>query len=194
MALRQPGGDAMEQPRDLRFTAEAFIAWAIDEPGRYELVDGVVYAMASERVAHARAKAEVYMSLRAGIAARGLGCEALIDGVAVKIDDASVFEPDALVRCGPAAPGDAVIVDDPVIVVEVVSPSSRAIDTGMKLAGYFRVPSVRHYLIVDTAGRLVIHYRRDEEGAIAVRIVGEGVLALDPPGIEIAVADIFPRS
>ncbi len=182
----------MEQPRQSRFTADEFFAWAEAQPdGRYELSSGVVVAMSPERIGHALSKVDALVALRAAIATRGLGCEALPGGVSVRIDDGSVYEPDALVRCGPPAPRNATEVNDPVIVVEVVSPSSPGVDTGLKLVGYFTLPSVRHYLIVDTDKRAVIHHHRDEAGAIAVRILYDGKLVLDPPGLEIAVSDLF---
>ena len=87
--------------------------------------------------------------------------------------------------------GSALEVSDPVIVVEVVSPSSRGIDTGAKLAAYFSLPSVRHYLILDTDKRVVIHHHRDGKGEIGVRILADGQLSLDPPGLTIDVRDLF---
>jgi len=182
----------MEQPRQAEFTADEFIAWALEQPsGRYELSNGLVVAMAAERAVHNQGKLNAVIALRAGIAARGLSCRAMTDGMAVRVDERTVYEPDALVRCGPPLPRDAVEVRDPVIVVEVVSPSSRGIDGGAKLAGYFALPSVRHYLIVDCEAKVVIHHRRDETGAIAVEIVREGSLMFDPPGLTIEVRDIF---
>ncbi|HRO10752.1 Uma2 family endonuclease, partial [Amaricoccus sp.] len=148
----------MEQLREIRFTADEFIAWVLQQPsGRYELDNGVVVAMAPERVNHAIAKLNAAVALRNAIGAQALPCQALPDGMSVKVGDRTVYEPDALVRCGPPLPGDAIVVDDPLVVVEVVSPSSRGIDRGAKLAGYFSVPSVRHYLIVDTDAKVVIH-------------------------------------
>jgi Uma2 family endonuclease len=82
-------------------------------------------------------------------------------------------------------------VSDPLIVVEVVSPSSRGIDAGVKLAGYFSMPSVRHYLIVDTDRQTVIHHHRGEQDLIGVRILRDGRLTLDPPGLDIEIHDIF---
>ena len=182
----------MEQPRQLAFNADEFIAWAMEQPtGRYELHDGLVVAMVPERVNHALAKSQAWLALRAAIAERGLACQVLPDGMSVRVNDRRVYEPDALVRCGPPLPGDAVEVADPVVLVEVVSPSSRGIDRGVKLAGYFSLPSVRHYLIVDTDARVVLHHRRDEDDRIVVRIVGEESLTLDPPGVAIEVGDIF---
>ena len=107
------------------------------------------------------------------------------------MNDRTVYEPDALVRCGTPLPGDAIETPDPVIVVEVVSPSRRGIDTGVKLAGYFALPSLRHYLIVDTDRRVVLHHRRDHDGQIGVGIVHDAPLTLDPPGLVIDLRDIF---
>jgi Uma2 family endonuclease len=182
----------MEQPKRREFTANEFLAWAAEQPrGRFELADGWVVAMAPERIAHTRAKLDAVIALRSALAAAGRACEAMTDGVSVRIDERTVYEPDALVRCGPRSPGEAMDVTDPVIVVEVVSPSSRGIDTGAKLAGYFKLPSVRHYLVVNTETRVVIHHHRDAAGAIGVRILHEGVLSLDPPGVEIGIGALF---
>jgi Uma2 family endonuclease len=60
-----------------------------------------------------------------------------------------------------------------------------------KLVGYFRVPSIAHYLIVDPDNRLVIHHARGSD-AIATRILHDGALKLAPPGIELAVAELLP--
>ena len=79
----------------------------------------------------------------------------------------------------------------PVLVVEVLSPSTRHIDASAKLAGYFRVSSVQHYLIVDPDQRLVIHHASSGVDTLATRIMHDGRLALDPPGIEVAVPDFY---
>ncbi|HVH01921.1 MAG TPA: Uma2 family endonuclease [Amaricoccus sp.] len=182
----------MQQPGPRAFTADEFLAWALDQPeGRFELDEGLVVAMTPERVSHAVAKLNATIALRDAIGRAGLPCQALPDGVAVRVNDRTVYEPDALVRCGPASPGDAVEVSDPVIVVEVVSPSSRGIDSGVKLAGYFQLASLRHYLIVDHDKRVVIHHHRDPDGRIEVGVLHDGRLTLDPPGLAIEVRDLF---
>ena len=147
--------------------------------------------MAPERRAHVRAKFEAAKALEAGIVARRLPCEALIDGMGVRVDELTVFIPDVIVRCGATPPADATEVSDPMILVEVVSPSSHPIDSGVKLVGYFKLPSLRHYLVIDTAARAVTHHGRDAAGAISTRIVRDGMLALDPPGLEIEVTSVF---
>lgn len=180
-------------PDPRSFTADAFLAWAGAQPeGRFELIRGQVVAMAPERLAHIRAKVRARDALERAVATAVLSCEAIGDGLGIRVDEASVYIPDAVVRCGPELPGNTSVIDDAVLVVEVLSPSTRTIDTYAKLAGYFRLPSLRHYLIVDTDARFVIHHRRGPAGGIATRILPEGPIDLDPPGLAVTVADLLP--
>jgi Uma2 family endonuclease len=174
-------------------TVDQFLAWLEDGPegARYELVAGEVVAMAPERAAHARLKAEVWLALRDGIRSADLSCEALPDGMTVKIDEHTAYEPDAVVHCGARLANDAQLVPEPMIVVEVLSPTTKAHDAGAKLADYFRLPSVRHYLLVRTERPTVIHHRRGDDGSIATRIVTAGALALDPPGLTLELAQLY---
>ena len=64
-------------------------------------------------------------------------------------------------------------------------------DTSDKLSGYFRVASIQHYLIVSTRRREVIHHRRDGD-AIVSRVMNVGAIVLDPPGISVDIAELYP--
>jgi Uma2 family endonuclease len=64
-------------------------------------------------------------------------------------------------------------------------------DTSAKLIGYFKLPSVRHYLIIDPDARLVTHHSRSAEGHVSAGDVTSGTIRLDPPGLSIDVSDIF---
>ncbi len=176
-----------------RMTADEFIAWAMEQPrGQFELAGGEVVAMAPERLSHAEVKGMFFRRLAEEIERLGLDCFALPDGMSVRIDDETIYEPDALLRCGPRLPGDTVQVTDPLVIVEVRSRSTQALDTGLKLLGYFRLPSLRHYLIVRAEERIVIHHqRRTDADEITTRIIRDGgAVALDPPGI--VLRDLFP--
>ncbi|MDE2005217.1 MAG: Uma2 family endonuclease [Rhodospirillales bacterium] len=147
--------------------------------------------MSPKRVAHARIKSRVWAALDRAIRAGGLDCEALPDGITVEVDADTDFEPDAVVNCGPRLPPDAVAAARPVIVVEVLSPATQALDVGDKLAEYFRVPSIMHYLVVRVRRREVIHHRR--AGAeIVTLVVTAGEIRLDPPGIGVRIEDFYP--
>ena len=83
-------------------------------------------------------------------------------------------------------------VPNPIIVVEVLSPATAKYDTGAKLAGYFQVPSIQHYLIVDPVSRLIVHHARQDDATIITRIVTDGSIDLTPPGLALALPDVFP--
>ena len=168
-----------------RMTSEQFIAWAMEQPEteHYELYRGEVVAMAPEREAHAYTKSLIGRRLGNAIEQQGLECTVYVDDFVVRVDGETSFEPDVVVRCGKRPDPQALWVDDPVILVEVLSPSTRGIDKSRKFAAYMQLPSVRHYLIVDVEKRTIIHHRRDAAGAMTVSLIGDAPIALDPPGI-----------
>jgi Uma2 family endonuclease len=179
------------QPKPV-MTADEFLAWAEGQPGRYELHRGNVVAMALERAGHARVKLAVARALQNAIAAGTCGCWVLPDGMTVRVDARVVYEPDALVYCGEQISDDAIEVAEPVIVVEVLSPSTRHIDVAAKLIDYFKVPSVQHYLMIDPSTQPIIHHQRGPNGLILNRIVaGDAALLLDPPGLTLDIGSIF---
>ena len=168
-----------------------FRAWAERQPrGRFERVAGRVVRMTPERIVHVELKNAVWHALREAVRTAGVECQAFGDGVTVEVGDDTDYEPDALVNLGPPPPPDAVAAPNPVIVVEVLSPGTRSVDTGEKLAGYFRVPSIQHCLVVSARRREMMHHRRAGE-AIMTTVLTEGMIALDPPGIAIALDAIY---
>ena len=177
-----------------RLTVDEFLAWAVEQPGRYELFRGEVVAMSPETVGHCAVKGFVYAALLADIRRNGLRCEVLPDGaMTFGSTKSTAYEPDALVYCGEKLAPTALEIPNPVIVVEVLSSSTRRIDLTHKLAGYFRLPSVMHYLIVDPTQPSVVHHARGTGDTILTRIVTAGSIALEPPGLELALADIYGR-
>ena len=174
-----------------RLTREEFRHWAERQPRRHERIGGEPVAMAPERAMHARLKIRVWQALDRAIQAAGSrDCEAFGDGITVEVGDDTDYEPDALVNQGPRLDDEAIAATHPVIVVEVLSPSTQSIDSGDKLADYFRVPSVQHYLIVRVRRREIIHHARAGADIIS-RTINVGTIRLDPPGIAIDLAEIY---
>jgi len=175
---------------DRIYSREEYRRWCDAQPrGRFERIDGRIVAMAPERAAHVRIKSAVYKALERAVTAAGINCEALADGITVETGD-SDYEPDALVNCGTPMDDDAVAAPNPVVVVEVLSPGTASTDTGAKLAGYFRVSSVHHYLIVHPKKRQVIHHSRAGD-RLDTHITVSGLIVMDPPGITISMDEIY---
>ena len=175
-------------------TVDEFLRWSVrQERGRYELEGGRVVAMPSETIGHIKLKSRVYAAFDAAISRAGLGFYALSDGATVRVSRDRAYEPDALVAPLPSPPDDALEVTDPVIVVEVLSPTpaSARRDLTTTVAGYALVASIQHYLVIDPGERLVFHYQRVGELLAAPQAPAEGVVHLDPPGLEVPVADLL---
>jgi Uma2 family endonuclease len=147
--------------------------------------------MSAERADHNRIKGRIYVALASAVAKASLGCEAFTDGMTVPIDQHTAYEPDALVHCGAPIPPQQLTAPAPVIVVEVLSPTTTHSDNSAKLIGYFRLASVRHYLIIDAEARTLTHHQRGGDGIVVAHTLSGGALRLDPPGIELQVSDIF---
>lgn len=174
-------------------TVDRYLAWLDEQPrGRFELVDGQVIPMNAQRIEHAETKAAVYMALTVASQSQS-HIHVLGDGMAVRIDDATVFEPDALIYVGERLARGTVVVTAPVLVVDVLSPSTKTVDTTRKLEGYFKLASVRHYLIIDPQQRTVIHHARNETGSITTKLAQSGVITLAALGIDLAVTDLLPE-
>jgi len=172
-------------------TADDFIAWGMARPEgeRWELAHGEAVAMAPERAAHGRAKLRIAEHVSAAVRTAGLPGAVFVDGMAVQVEATTVYEPDVLMRCGAPLPDNAIKLTNPVIEVEVVSPSSRTRDSGAKLADYFRIESLCHYLIVRTEDRAVIHHALGPDGHILTRIIHDGTVDF---GAGLMLDGIFP--
>ena len=184
---------ALAKPEDTRMSAEAFMRWYEEqaEGVRCELFDGLIFEMSAERLTHVRVKSRVHRQFERQIGERRLPCEAMVDGMAVLVDGDNVFEPDVLVRCGQPLPGETTLILDPLIVVEVASPSTQRIDALDKFARYFRNAALVHYLIVVPTKRLVIHHARADDGRIISASYDRGSIRLEPPGLDLSLAELF---
>ena len=186
-----------------KMTADEFLAWAASLPkeaGKYELWDGEVIVkhgpvgqQQAERSQHWEAKGAMFAALLDAIKRAGVPCFAAVDGATVRFADDKLVEPDVLVYCGEKVPRGALEVSNPTIVVEVLSPGTESLDLGLKLEGYFTVPSLHHYLVVDPDRPLLIHHRRGQGDALETRFVRGSLLRLDPPGLDVDLGEVLAR-
>jgi Uma2 family endonuclease len=79
------------------------------------------------------------------------------------------------------------LVPEPVIIVEVASPSTRLADVNDKVEFYGGIASIRHYLVIEQDRRRAVYHGRGPSGGLEPRILREGEIALDPPGVRLAV-------
>jgi Uma2 family endonuclease len=173
-----------------------FLAWCEDLPddARYELVGGVpVRLMAPTSIRHARIQRNASGALRAAIAASGRSCEVFDagPGVAVGLHGDECRIPDVVVTCATEIDETARLVPEPVIVVEVASPSTRLADVNDKAEFYAGISSIEHYLVIEQDRRRAVFYGRGPSGGLEPRILRGGEIVLDPPGIRLAFDALY---
>lgn len=145
--------------RPIRMTPEDFVAWEREQPERYEFFDGEVLAMVGEMLAHSAIVDNMQAALRAALAGRG--CRALQSNTKVPVGP-NCFYPDVLVACG-RLDMRADFIAAPVLLAEVLSPSTQGHDRGAKWDTYRRLPSLETFLLVEQDRVLVHLYRRNGE-------------------------------
>jgi Uma2 family endonuclease len=170
-------------------TLDDFRAWHERQPEVWEFINGVPKLMAPGSLAHTVIKSNAGRLL--GNALDQTGCRALVDGAIVEVDGSSLI-PDVVVTCSPldfTTPR----IDQPILVVEVLSPSNQGDDTGRKLALYLKIPSLRHYLVIEQERRQIVHHERRDDlgGAFLTNIAPPDPLRLEPPGVELALAEVY---
>jgi Uma2 family endonuclease len=177
-----------------RMTVDEFLAWALhQEKGKYELFGGRVVMQQPQTWGHADLRWHIANVLAAAVQKAEVSFFAAPDGMTVRISEDTAFEPDALVAPLPKPARLDLEIPNPVIVVEVLSLSTTRRDLSDKLAGYFEVPSIAHYLVLDPDEREIIWHRRAASGGLDPPLtIRQGTLRLDPPGIEIELAAVFP--
>jgi Uma2 family endonuclease len=184
-----------------RMTVDEFVTWCdararqwrgSDEPG-WELFDGEPVMQDSERWAHGRVKANLFDALRSAVSAAGLPYAISIDSLGIRIDERTATKPDAVVFPAGLIGDDDRFAPEPIIVAEVLSPSTTKLDLTTKLAGYSRVETIAHYLVLDPDASELIHYRRVSGTLMPPDAPATSALALDPPGIAVHVDNCFKR-
>ncbi len=147
----------------LSLSAADFLAWDALQSLRHEFVRGEVFAMAGAEERHVTAAGNLYLALRSHL--RGTPCRTFITDMKLHVEAADAyFYPDVMVTCSAADATDPLIKREPVLLVEVLSPSTAAYDRGDKFAAYRSLPSLREYLLVDTDSRRCDLYRKGADG------------------------------
>jgi Uma2 family endonuclease len=177
----------MAEVAEKLMTVAEFLRWDDGSDRRYELVGGRPVMMAPPGRVHGvlviRLGAEFRAQLPTPCQPQG---EA---GIVAEADDFSYFVADLAVSCAPLGPDPWC--PEPVLIVEVLSDTTRGLDLGVKLPAYRRIPSVRHILLVETRGVRVEHWRRETDGW-KVRDLGPGdVLLCDDLGIRLTVDALY---
>ncbi|MEJ8852733.1 Uma2 family endonuclease [Variovorax rhizosphaerae] len=151
----------MGMPLQRKSLAE-YLAWEAEQADRNEFYRGEIFLMVGGTRAHGRIVAN--MSRRLGNHLDGSACQVFQDGTKVQIADDTVLYPDVFVTCGKTFRDDDQVITDPLLVIEVLSPSTQGYDRSAKFAFYRRLPSLREYVLIDPDTRRVEVFRPEPDG------------------------------
>jgi Uma2 family endonuclease len=167
-------------------TVAEFEEWHRHQPERWEFIRGEPRMMAPASMSHSIIKRNVLRVFDRAL--EGSACQALVDGPQILTDEISAV-PDVVVTCK-ALDLSTPVIAEPVIIVEVMSPSSEINDTGLRWLAYRKIPSLRHYLVLAQDRRLVhIHSRAGD--IWRERFVSEGSVELDEPPLRLEVDVLY---
>jgi Uma2 family endonuclease len=178
----------MVGPIEQRMTLEQFLDWDDGTDRRYELVDGVVLAMAPPSVAHGVVVGNLVGLLRSGVRS---GCAVVAEGgVVVPGRKDAFYQADVVVTCRPQH-AKARYVEEPSLIIEVLSPSTAGHDRNMKLDDYRSIASVNEILFVSTLQRRVQLWVRAGDHWRVQDFIGDSTFQLAAISAAISVADLY---
>jgi Uma2 family endonuclease len=183
----------MAETAPKRMTIEEFLAWEGEPNVRYQLRDGYPVAMASPSDAHGILTANIITAIGSSPKRRPECRPRVQTAIASVSNPRSMHEADIVVACTPSEPGRRLL-PDPVVIIEVLSPSTAEDDFQVKLPDYRLIPSVREIVLIDSRRRLCQVHRRPEQGDWwPAQILGgeDAVLRLDSIGVEMTLAALY---
>ncbi|WP_174298282.1 Uma2 family endonuclease [Sphingomonas bacterium] len=177
-------------------TVDEFLRIDFGSDMKAELDNGVIRMMAGGSRAHDRVQINLIVSLANRL--RGSGCRPSGSDMGVRTHDGSLRYPDVSVTCGRNGPADdrTRTVSDPCVVIEVLSPTTSALDRGAKLDEYKALTSVETIVLIDPdAERLRVLQRtgRDPDGWSDVNYTRPHELSLASLGLAVPHDEIFTR-
>ena len=176
LALRKP------------MTLAEFLEWEERQPMRYEF-DGVgPVAMAGGSVRHAQIQRNLAFTFTARL--RGKPCQFLGSDLKIQTEEDHARYPDGIVICSPLTGGET-IVDAPVVIFEVLSPSTTHTDRFVKAREYQRMPSVQRYVMLEQDSVNAVVYARSGETWTHEILIADSVLALPEIGVELPLAELY---
>lgn len=177
------------------FTVEEYFAHEERADYRNEYYRGEIFAMAGASANHNRIARNLTNSLTNALS--NSSCEAFATDLRLYVKREQLYTyPDVMVICGPLlfAPGRMDTVTNPVVLIEVLSPTTEAYDRGKKFEFYRTLDTLQDYVLVDQERMHIEHFHRQGQvWQLASYDLAESVLSLPSIAVEIPLAAVYER-
>src|SRR5271166_2154019 len=169
-------------------TLAEFLEWEGRQPLRYEF-DGVgPVAMTGGTYGHSAIQRN--LAIAVGGRLRGKPCQFHGSDLKFQVAEGHVRYPDGMVVCSPVD-RTATVVHHPVVVFEVLSPSTTRNDRIVKAREYQATPSVQRYVMLEQDSVNAVVYARSGEAWIHEILLADSILALPEIGVELSLAELY---
>jgi Uma2 family endonuclease len=181
------GEPQVAEPARRLWSLDEFLAFDDGTDRRYELFDGQIVAMAPTSDVHGTLVARLALRIGSGLRPP---CEVVIEaGIAPPERSDSWYEADLAVTC--AGLTGRQFVSEPILIAEVLSPSTAATDRDRKLPDYRTIPSLQDILVVSSTEPRIEHFRREGGGWKIHDLRGEGTLRLQALDLALDLAELY---
>jgi Uma2 family endonuclease len=178
---------------DAPLTEEQYLRIEREAEFRSEFHDGRMYAMAGASPNHALITSAMIAQLYRQVPT---GCRVFSSGLRIKVAPTGLYTyPDCSVICGDLQySGDQKdVVTNPLLIVEVLSPSTEGYDRGKKFESYRTIESFREYLLIHQDRRHVEYYSKQDDGSWVLREHSgvEGLVSIGRLGVQISLGELY---
>jgi Uma2 family endonuclease len=170
-------------------SVEEYLALEENSSVRHEFLDGQVFAMSGASLKHNLIASNMHALLRERL--KGTKCRSFISDVKVRVESVnSFYYPDVVVSCMPTDTS-ATFITIPILIIEVLSPSTASIDRREKLMAYKQIQSLQEYLIIHQSQKRIDIFRKDSQGRFsAAEEINEGNLVLHSLPMDLLEVDL----
>jgi Uma2 family endonuclease len=180
----------MAQVKEKLWTLEEFLAFDDGTDTSYQLFEGRIVAMNPPLRGHGTLVVRLGTIVSSQLKPP---CEAIAEAGVIPVNRRnSWYQADLIVTCTPGNDRDQ-FVAEPVLVVEVLSPTTSAVDFSRKLPDYQQIPSMRDILLVSSMERLVRHWRLDPDGWVECAHRRSATVRLSGLPVTIAIDELYDR-
>ena len=183
-------------PIEQTWSADEYLAWESEQPTKFELIDNYIVAMSGASRSHNIVTVNISALLNFRL--REKPCEVYQADMRVQVKRQATYAyPDVVVVCGqPRFRADTkpATLQNPMLIFEVLSPSTEDIDRNRKFTQYLQLPSLEGYFLVSQDKPRVESYTRQSAGWLYQDHVGlEAKLRIDAIGVSLSLEDVYHK-
>ena len=154
-------------------TPQEYLDWEEQQPLKYEYINGEVVAMTGGTVNHGTVTANCFYQLKTHL--RGGSCRPFIFDVKLGVSENGPFHyPDVMVSCDERDKRATKVIYHPCLIVEVLSPSTEAIDRGKKFQNYRQISTLKEYILISAEQMIVESFRLNDKGLWELQTYNQG--------------------